>query len=819
MRKFQKQQLLDIITSLHILHNEIKDMLDKKDYPTIRTAFADCQEAAIQMGEAIDQMVGTGTESVTYLEQYCERLYQLSLQLEELHTQKIYKSLESILIKAENAIAHMNVRKEVVFFPYKASMWDSLESIYLATKADVNCDAYVVPIPYYDRRLDGSIGEMHYEGNEYPSNIEIIDYRRYNLEERHPDIIYIHNPYDEWNKVTCVPERYFSKNLRNHTDCLVYIPYFILNEIELNNQKAIEGMKHFCFVPGVIYAHKVIVQSENMRQIYINEYIKEAKSLGLPANRKELEEKILGLGSPKFDKVYNTVKEDLEIPKDWLKVIEKADGTWKRIIFYNTSVSALLNHDEKMLEKMKYVFCAFKERKDELVLLWRPHPLIENTVKSMRPQLWTEYKEIADDYINEGWGIYDDTSDMNRAIALSDAYYGDYSSLLWLYRKTGKPMMVQAVNAITDSSSNIFLDILYDCIITSEKICWYNRNSIIVQDRKASNKDLDAWLYVGGSMAACEDNGKIYIAPMIRNEIIVLDLNICQMNYIELPYDSSTELFNKFYQAIKYDKYIYFLPGKYPYIIRYEISANALEKYNIDLDKTGAGSEDIIFGESCYIYDGRIFLASCNKGTICSFDMKKNQINYYNISDKGFTTICGVGNKLYLADIEGSIYSVLIESDMKQITKILEIKEERFRKSVYWNDKIILFKEKTNECIVIEAGGDEWEVIMLPEEYSNDSNSNKYGQPKFLNDILYIFDKAAKAIIVFDKNMSIKSYPIENFYDHINIKYCEQTIINENNDTEIESLKFFMENNQYISKKVEMDNMNSGSKIAKIIGE
>lgn len=451
MRKFQKEQLLDIFTSLHELHRECKDKMGQKEYQTVRTALSDCQEAAIQTGEAIEQLAGEGTDAVAFLEQYCERLYNFNIQLEELSAQKFYKSLEEVLIKAENAVKHMPVRKEVVFFPYKASMWDSLESVYLAAKEDENCDAYCVPIPYYDRRADGSIGQMHYEGNEYPKNIEVIDYRTYNLEERHPDAIYIHNPYDEWNHVTCVPERYFAKNLRNYTDELVYIPYFVLKEIEPNDQNAIDGIKHFCFTPGVIYSHKVIVQSEKMRLIYINEYIKAAKESGLSGehtDRKYLEQKILGLGSPKFDKVLNTKKEDLDIPEEWLKIIEKPDGTWKRIIFYNTSISALLKYDERMLEKMQDVFRVFKENKDEIALLWRPHPLIKTTIESMRPQLWEEYNKIVEQYRKEDWGIYDDSADMDRAVALSDAYYGDHSSVVQLYQRTGKPVMIQNVDII-----------------------------------------------------------------------------------------------------------------------------------------------------------------------------------------------------------------------------------------------------------------------------------------------------------------------------------------------------------------------------------
>ncbi len=453
MRKYQKEQLLDIITSLHTLHQEMKIRLEKKEYQIVQTALSDSQEAAIQMGEAIERIEGEGTEVVGYLEQYCERVYETSTQLEKLTAQKFYKNLEGILIKAENAIKHMPVRKEVVFFPYKASMWDSLESVYLSAKEDENCDAYCVPIPYYDRREDGSIGQMHYEGNEYPKNIEVIDYRTYNLEERHPDTIYIHNPYDEWNHVTCVPERYFAKNLCNYTDQLVYIPYFVLKEIEPDDQNAINGMKHFCFTPGVIYSHKVIVQSEKMRQIYINEYIKTAKECGLSGehtDRKYLENKILGTGSPKFDKILNMKKEDIEIPAEWLKIIEKPDGTRKKIIFYNTSVSALLQNDEKMLRKMQEVFRFFKESRDEVALLWRPHPLIRTTIESMRPQLWEEYNVIVRKYVKEGWGIYDDSADIDRAVVLSDAYYGDVSSVVQLCQNAGIPVMIQNPDIIYD---------------------------------------------------------------------------------------------------------------------------------------------------------------------------------------------------------------------------------------------------------------------------------------------------------------------------------------------------------------------------------
>ncbi len=450
MRKFQKQQLKEIFGELHKIHLECRDRLEKKEYQTVRNLLADCQETAIQVGEFMESLED-GAETVACLEQYCEHLYHVSTQLETISPQKACKRLESGLIKAENALDHMPVRREVVFLPYKASMWDSLESVYLAAREDETCDAYVVPIPYYDKNADGSLGEMHYEGREYPDNIEITYYEDYKLEECHPDAIYIHNPYDNCNVVTSVPERYFSKNLKKYTDCLVYIPYFVLDEIEPDNQEAIEEMKHFCFLPGIIWADQVIVQSEKMRQIYINEFIKAARANDFPeayTDRKRLEEKILGLGSPKLDKVHAASKEDFAVPEAWRKVIEKPDGTWKKIIFYNTSIGALLHSDEKMLEKMKRVFDIFKEQREEVALLWRPHPLISSTIKTMRPELRAEYERLVATYRAEGWGIYDDSVDLDRAVVLSDAYYGDMSSVVRVYQETGKPVMIQNVEVM-----------------------------------------------------------------------------------------------------------------------------------------------------------------------------------------------------------------------------------------------------------------------------------------------------------------------------------------------------------------------------------
>ena len=436
MKKFKKKELLEIVSTL-IEVNETIESNNNLDESAVLNTLADCQETALTIGNSIEEHYENTTDIIRMLETYCEDIYHMSMAVSDVNQcQRMASKIQKKLVKLVNQIKYdlPEDRKEIVFLPYKASMWDSLESVWKRAAANPEYDVYVVPIPYYDKNSDGSLGDMHYEGNEYPDYVPITSFEEYIISEQKPDEIYIHNPYDGYNKVTTVHPAFYASELRKYTNMLVYIPYFVAVNDKVE--------RHFCTTAGVLYAHKVIVQSEKVRDIYLEELHKYEEEFDCKGAMGNLEEKIVAGGSPKYDKVIEAKLEDFDIPKEWTQLIVKEDGNRRKVVLYNTSIKAILTYPEKVLNKIENVFKIFKNNPD-VILLWRPHPLLKSTIQSMRKEFVERYEQIENSYKEEGWGIYDDTADMYRAITLSDAYYGDCSSVVELYKKTNKLIMIQ----------------------------------------------------------------------------------------------------------------------------------------------------------------------------------------------------------------------------------------------------------------------------------------------------------------------------------------------------------------------------------------
>ena len=334
---------------------------------------------------------------------------------------------------------NVKTQYEIAFFPYKVSMWDSMESIWRAANNDPDCICYVVPIPYYSKK-DGSKAEYFYEGSLYPDDVPVVHYSLYDVQKHHPDIVYIHNPYDNNNYVTQVDEKYFAENLKKSTDMLVYVPYFVYG-----SYRNIDEIKTMAIVPGTVYADRVIAQSEYQKKLFTK--------LGLN------EGKMLVAGSPKFDAVLRAEEQPHEIPKEWE---EKLKG--KKIFLWNTTIRAMLENPG-WLEKSGQLMDILTQC-PECALIWRPHPLLKETIKSMRPAYLEPYLNLAKEVMAKSNAVIDLTGNAYISMAASDAIVSDYSSIMLQYAVTGKPIlcldrkssMLKNSICIFDYSEDYFLE-------------------------------------------------------------------------------------------------------------------------------------------------------------------------------------------------------------------------------------------------------------------------------------------------------------------------------------------------------------------------
>lgn len=447
LRENVKIQAKDILEDIRRIHLKSDSALECGDNMAVPPLLVKCQNQALFIGNLIEKLQGEECEAVRLLERYCENIYKVYELLSTENNEaavRLWKDTAGLFEEIVDCVYRSVInRREVVFLPYKASMWDSFDGLWREAVEAGDCDVYVIPIPYFYKNADGRAKEECYEGEKFPPYVRIMDYRQYNFEVRRPDIIYTQNPYDGCNNVLSVYPFFYSKNMRQYTDKLVYVQPFMVDEFTADEERAVLNAENYIVCPGVVFADKVITQSEAMKKTYIELLVKAAGD----ETRDIWEEKIDGSGLPRTRETAQAKKERIlsELPENWKDLIYRPDGTRKKIVLYNNSVSALLQYKERILDKIGRALATFKENESDIVLLWMENSLIRPTIEHSHPELWQEYSKLVDKYAGENWGIYDDTAELERAVAISDAYYGDADRIMQRCRRAKMPIMVENV--------------------------------------------------------------------------------------------------------------------------------------------------------------------------------------------------------------------------------------------------------------------------------------------------------------------------------------------------------------------------------------
>lgn len=655
MRKAQKRQAEELVRQMEEAHDQIIKSIAQGRISSAMELLTDCQNGGIALGTLIEQIEGEGHPTVLVLEEYCELIYQIHADLagnKDINTDKIYKLLRRKLIKIENSIKNdIRVKLVAVFLPYKASMWDSLESVWKAADEDADCDAYVIPIPYYDRTLDRGFRDMHYEGDQYPDYVPITKYDEFDFEGHRPDMIYIHNPYDSYNLVTSVHPFFYTDNLKKFTDCLVYIPYYI----------TAGGMnKAQDFIPPYMNIDYFVIQSPKIRE-YFDECIPD--------------EKFLPFGSPKADRVIWKCQNPPTPPKEWQ---EKMAG--RKVFFYNTSITGMLENTEDFVNKMQYVFDCFEER-DDVCILWRPHPLLEATFQSLRPEYLSEFQKIQRQYIEEGIGIFDASVDIEDSIALSDAYIGDAgTSVTALFGVAGKPVFVLDNKILSKSDENSWrekVNFRFTYLAQNRFLITQNNELYVSKEEEYDYHyccDLSDSLNGGEYCVIWQIAEKKYACPAsVQNILRIGDEGIEKK--ICLKEEPVTG--QPFIDAWKYDRFLVLLPLNYPAIVCFDTVSEELKYFEDNVcvfvkDKDGQK----ISGGSL-VYHGSLYIASPVDNVVCRVDLESGETQIITIPVKsrcGCSGLVEYMDQIWMLPYEGKTI-VRWDPQTGEIREYMEVPE------------------------------------------------------------------------------------------------------------------------------------------------
>lgn len=297
---------------------------------------------------------------------------------------------------AKNLIEKYNP-KSVLFCPYKEEMWDSMQTIYeyFDDKCGDEIAVSIMPIAYYTLN-NNKINDLNIEFGEYANRFPKYLKRRW-------DIIIFHYPYDNLNNIT--RPLLYSNELKAFCNHLVSVGYACVG-----NRLPFEQELHY---GGITNSDLCIMETE--------EQAKEA-------NRLMNTDKFVGWGSAKYDMI-----EKAEIPTEWE---EKAEG--KKVVLLQTSIVPFLQNRNKLFQIENIIKAYIK--KPNVCLIWRPHPLYKDTIIAHHRSELRHFDSLVDLVKQSPKDIYDDSQTPETAIKFADEMISDPSSLVILWKTTGKKL-------------------------------------------------------------------------------------------------------------------------------------------------------------------------------------------------------------------------------------------------------------------------------------------------------------------------------------------------------------------------------------------
>lgn len=279
-----KNTSLECMKGLEELVSQAERMLDGGTFEEYAGYTNDAQQLAVDYGTLVEGVKGEDNpvtlNVVSSLQLFCDTLWEEYQQLERgeslTHLQLSNNALQELKDCVRDNVID---RREVLILTIGPKEYKSLAPIYEEESKKEDTDVYIVPLPLMKKDIYGNI-ELSDEEimkavhiDEYPSGIDYSDWITYDISIHCPDVIYIQNPYDGTNPCHSVPAAFYANSLRNYSEKIVFVPTFSTAEFDKEDEPDQYNLRQYVNSPGVVYADEVIVQSENIKEQYLNSLI------------------------------------------------------------------------------------------------------------------------------------------------------------------------------------------------------------------------------------------------------------------------------------------------------------------------------------------------------------------------------------------------------------------------------------------------------------------------------------------------------------------------------------------------------------------
>ena len=358
-------------------------------------------------------------------------------------TENAYLDLALDKVSAEVEHITKSRKKEILFLPVKADWWDTLEPEWRRAVSDEDNEVYVMPLLYLYKDFIKEDSEEKNDRDLLPEYVKTTTIEKYDTEKRHPDVIYIQDPYDGFNTMIAVPDFFHSLNLKNLTDELVYVPCYDVRDPEFEDDKIISALRILVEQPAVYNADKIILKTDKLRETYINILVSHTgeDSKGYWENKIEVSARDESLKEELRDRKKADRKAKY-LPDAWKKAADRA-GKMRKLLLYQINISFLLEHGMAAIDKIQDSIGIIKDNSDDIACIFSPHETLDDIKTSgIESAVVNAYEEIAGRIKSEPDFIYDEDHTANKAYEYVDAYYGNSGVLAHRCRENKIPVMI-----------------------------------------------------------------------------------------------------------------------------------------------------------------------------------------------------------------------------------------------------------------------------------------------------------------------------------------------------------------------------------------